>query len=620
MMFRRNSVVSAAFNGQTDEADMTSRPAPRGAATATIVIGVVIVIAAVAGAVLLLRGGSGGATGNGTPDTFLVQRGSFDITIPASGELAALKQTEISSQLESRATITYIIEEGVQVEPGDVLIRLNDEEIVERIKDEEDAVNTAENAWVTAKSNLAIQRQTNASEIEEADLEIHLAELALKAWEEGEHVSARQNLELELETAEKDYQRLVERFEASKELLKQEFISEDEFKRDEISMIQARSRWEQAKLAIKVYDDYQFERDKAKLESDLKQARDRRARLEQRHETEIERLETEVASKAYHLESRKERLAKYKRQQELCTIRAPQAGLVVYATSLDVDRRGRGESPPDVGTEISRNRPVIVLPDTSKMVAEVKVNEALSGKIQPGQRAVVISDALPDTAIEGEVLSVGVLAESGGWRDPTRRDYTVRIQLADGTGLGLKPSIRCKADVFVGRVDGALFIPIQAIFRNGPVAFVYVPEGSGYAQKRVELGRSSELFIEITDGLEEGDVVLLREPAADRIRSRIPVQETRSARWASAHHPALVANVRVGRGANVLPPVAATREAPGPAMPETNRPRLRAASGPATTRKGVISSGAVRRGGCAVTIDGRFSAQVGILSGPCRPR
>jgi HlyD family secretion protein len=531
MMFCRNSVVSVAFNGQTDEADMTSRPAPRGAATTTIVIGVVIVIAAVAGAVLLLRGGSGGATGNGTPDTFLVQRGSFDITIPASGELAALKQTEISSQLESRATITYIIEEGVQVEPGDVLIRLNDEEIVERIKDEEDAVNTAENAWVTAKSNLAIQRQTNASEIEEADLEIHLAELALKAWEEGEHVSARQNLELELETAEKDYQRLVERFEASKELLKQEFISEDEFKRDEISMIQARSRWEQAKLAIKVYDDYQFERDKAKLESDLKQARDRRARLEQRHETEIERLETEVASKAYHLESRKERLAKYKRQQELCTIRAPQAGLVVYATSLDVDRRGRGESPPDVGTEISRNRPVIVLPDTSKMVAEVKVNEALSGKIQPGQRAVVISDALPDTAIEGEVLSVGVLAESGGWRDPTRRDYTVRIQLADGTGLGLKPSMRCKADVFVGRVDGALFIPIQAIFRNGPVAFVYVPEGSGYAQKRVELGRSSELFIEITDGLEEGDVVLLREPAADRIRSRIPVQETTLNGW-----------------------------------------------------------------------------------------
>ncbi|MDY7107682.1 MAG: HlyD family efflux transporter periplasmic adaptor subunit [Planctomycetota bacterium] len=515
---------------------MTSRRAPRGAATTTVVIAVIVVIAAVTG-VMLLRGGGSGHNGNGDPDSFIVQSGSFDITIPASGELAALKQTEISSQLESRATITYIIEEGVWVEPGDVLIRLNDEEMVERIKDQEDAVNTAENAWVTARSNLEIQRQTNASEIEEADLNVRLAELALKAWEEGEHVSARQSLELELKTADKDYKRLVERFEASKDLLEQEFISEDEFKRDEISMIQARSRWEQAKLAIKVYDEYQFERDKAQLESDLKQARDRRARLEKRHATDIERLETEVASRAYHLESRKERLAKYKRQQALCTIRAPQAGLVVYATSLDVNRRGRGESPPDVGTEISPKRPVIVLPDTSKMIAEVKVNEALSGKIRSGQRAIVISDALPDTAVEGEVLDVGVLAESGGWRDPTRRDYTVRVLLSDGADLGLKPSMRCKTDIFVGRVDDAVFVPIQAIFRDGPVAFVYVPEGSGYAQKRVELGRSSELFIEITDGLAEGDVVLLREPSADRIRSRIPIEETSRNGWMNGQTP-----------------------------------------------------------------------------------
>lgn len=509
---------------------MTTYHAPRGVATTTIVISVLAMIVVVA-AVLLVRGSGNETNGNGAPDTFVAHRGSFDITIPASGELAALKQTEISSQLENRATITYIIDEGVQVEPGDELIRLNDEEIVERIKDEEDAVNTAENSWVTARSNLDIQRQTNASEIDEADLQIHLAELALQAWKQGEHESTRQKLQLELETAKKDHDRLVERFEASKDLLEQQFISEDEFKRDEISLMQATSRWKQAELAIQVYDEYQYEQDKAKKESDLKQAEDRRSQLEQRHVTEIERLETEVASRAYHLKSRQERLVKSQRQLELCTIRAPQAGLVVYATSLDVDRRGRGESPPDVGTEIYRNRPVIVLPDTSKMVAEVKVNEALSGKIRPGQRAIILSDAVPDTPVEGEVLSVGVLAESGGWRDPTRRDYSVRIQLANGANMGLKPSMRCKADIYVSRVDEALFIPIQAVFRKGAVAFVYVPEGTGYGERRVELGRSSELYIEITDGLEESDVVLLFKPATDRIRSQIPVEETSLNGW-----------------------------------------------------------------------------------------
>ena len=62
------------------------------------------------------------------------------------------------------------------------------------------------------------------------------------------------------------------------------------------------------------------------------------------------------------------------------------------------------------------------------------------------------SDALPDTPLVGEVLSVGVLAESGGWRDPNRRDYTVRISLDGQNEQGLKPAMRCKAEIYVDRV------------------------------------------------------------------------------------------------------------------------------------------------------------------------
>ena len=46
-----------------------------------------------------------------------------------------------------------------------------------------------------------------------------------------------------------------------------------------------------------------------------------------------------------------------------------------------------------MGDELRRNQTVIVLPDTGQMVAEVKVNEALSGKIDAGQFATVRSDA-----------------------------------------------------------------------------------------------------------------------------------------------------------------------------------------------------------------------------------
>ena len=73
----------------------------------------------------------------------------------------------------------------------------------------------------------------------------------------------------------------------------------------------------------------------------------------------------------------------------------------------------------------------MILPDVSQMVASVKVNEALSGQIKPGQPASVVCDALPDRTLTGEVASVGVLAQTGGWRDPNRRDYTVTVLLDD---------------------------------------------------------------------------------------------------------------------------------------------------------------------------------------------
>ncbi len=530
---------------------MIDRPAPRWAASLTVVLVSIVVLAVLSVAAMSLRGGSDVENGNGAPDVFEVRRGGFDVTIPASGELAALNQTDVASRLEARAVITYIIEEGVLVKTGDVLIRLDDKDITTRIKDAEDAVSTADNALVTAISNLDLRKQANRSELDEADLQIYLAELALRAWEEGEVVSTQTRLKLEVQTATKDHERLVDRYEASIDLLKQNFISEDEFKRDEIAMIQAGSRLEQARLAVQVYEDYQHEQDKAKKKSDLKQAEDRRSQLEQRHATEIKSLENTAQSRDFQLSSKKERLADLRRQLELCTISAPQDGLVVYASSLSTGRgmRGGDESPPDVGTELRRNRTVIVLPDTSKMIAAVKVNEALSGRIREGQQAIVFSDAVPDTPLRGEVISVGVLAESGGWRDPNRRDYTVRIQLSDGNDLGLKPSMRCKADIFVAQVNDVLYVPIPAIFRKGAAALVYVPEGSGYEQRRVEVGRSSELYIEVLAGLSEGDHVLLREPSADRVRSQLDTRQENgatdhSAPGRSSGHP----GGRGGRG------------------------------------------------------------------------
>jgi HlyD family secretion protein len=483
----------------------------------------VVIVAAALGFVLVQGAGSGDR--RGSADHFNVARGDFDITIPASGELVAQNQVEVRNRLESRAVVTEIVAEGKTVSQGDLLLRLNDEDIRNRIKDAQDAVANADAQLVAAEATLAIRESAAASEQQRADLQVELAELALRAWAEGEVASRRQQLELSLQTARINFDRLEERYRNSLELFEEQFISHDELQRDNIAMIEADARLKQAQLDIEVYETYTYHQQHKQRVSDLEQAREELTRVQTRHEAELGTARAEVRSRRHQLDSRRDRLNDLLTQLEYCAVYAPTDGLVVYASSIETGghRRGGGMGdPPQVGTELSRNELVMLLPDTSRMIAAVKVNEALSGLIRPGQRARVISDAQPGVAIQGEVLNVGVLAESGGWRDPNRRDYTVRILLQGGNENGLRPSMRCRAEIFIDRVEDALYVPVQSVFRDGRRAFVYAPVAGrgGYEPRDVRLGRASDLYVEVREGLKEGDAVLLRRPQPGEIVQR----------------------------------------------------------------------------------------------------
>ncbi|MGA1707386.1 MAG: efflux RND transporter periplasmic adaptor subunit [Phycisphaerales bacterium] len=469
-------------------------------------------------------------------DLHEVEVGSFNIVIPVSGELAAVRQVEIRNKLESRAVITEIVDEGTQVKAGDVLVRLADEDIKQRILDAEDKVKNAQSDLIAAEQNLEIKRSARESELEKADLAIELATLALQAWEEGEVVAEREELELAKRTADINAKRLKERFDEATRLVEQEFLSRDEYEQDRIRMIEADAKVRQAELAIFLYENFQHRQDEARKRSDLDQATAERVRVEQRNDAELIRIQADVDSRRFSLQTAKDRLADLNRQLEQCTIMAPIGGLLVYASSIQEGRRGGGGEtpPPAVGTALRPHELVAILPDTSEMVALLKVSEALSGRIQSGQPVTVFSDSLPNIPLRGTVQSVSVLAESGGWRDPNRRDYTVRVLIEAEPELGLKPAMRCRGEIMLDRVEEQPWVPIQSVFREGPVAYVHVAGNAGIEQRQVTLGRSGELQVEVKEGIEPGDRVLTRRPNPDEIALRIPSEVFEAARKAPA--------------------------------------------------------------------------------------
>ena len=491
-----------------------------GASTRTVIIAMVVLLFGIL-LYSLMQGDGGVENKQGTIDIHKVKRGDFKIKIPANGELTTSQLIEVRNPLETSGVINKITEEGTYVKKGDTLFQLNDDQIRQKIKDLDEKILDQQNRVITSEQSLAIAQSAMESDLGKADLNIEIAELALQAWREGEHIQNEQKFKLNLETTKINDERLAKRFEEAKDLVENGFISRDEYERDRIAMIESTAAVKEAEISLDVYQRFTSKQDEKKKVSDLEQAISEKGRVKQRHEAEMVTQKATVESNKSKLAGSSERMMELEEQLGKCLVLAPTDGLVVYRSSM---REGRGrddQGPPMIGTSLSPNQLVILLPNTSQMVASVKVSEALSGRIRSGMPATVFSDAFPNLAIEGEVGSVSVMAKDGGWRDPNRRDYTVLIMLKTEPSMGLKPSMRCRAEIELGLVNDVISVPIQSVFREGASSFVYVPVDGGWSQRKVDVGRASELAVEIRSGLELDEMILLREPTSVEIVEKL---------------------------------------------------------------------------------------------------
>lgn len=490
----------------------TSRKVRKGAMLLKAIVAIAVLAGLTVAAAAMFRGGSSDEGGPG--EMFAVARTSFDISITANGELQAARQIELRSKLEKSASIVELVPEGTRVQKGDLLVRLNAEEIETQLQEERAKVESARSDLIAAENDYDIQLKENESALRQANLKLDLARIDHQKWLEGDDVKRRQEIALKIERAQREKVRLGEKVERSRLLHERGFLATDTLKIDETNYVEAVANLETATLEQQVYEEYERPKQIKTLTSAIEEAEGEIDRVVSKNASQLASREANRNNRREQLRIREERQVKLEEQLAAAEIVAPNDGLVVYGTTLESSRwGGGGDEGLKIGNDVRPNELLIALPDTSDMVAEVRVHESLAGRIKPGQKATVKIDAVQGRVFDGEVLSVGVLAISGGWRDPNLREYTVRIRLtADDAKSLLKPAMRCEANIVLGQVDDVLAVPIQAVFNEGRIRYVYTPDGDRYVQTPIRPGRRSEVFIEVLAGLDPGDRVLLRKP------------------------------------------------------------------------------------------------------------
>ena len=190
----------------------------------------------------------------------------------ANGEIEAKNKVEIKNEVDGNTTILDVVPEGTIVKKGDVLIRLADDDIRDKIENETLSVEQARADKLAAEQDHAIQLNEADSDLKAAELKLELAKLDLEKWTLGDDPKKTRELNVAVQKATRNLQRAKEELEASEQLYKEDFISRSELEDDRLDVIEAESALKTAMLDVEVYKKYTRPKEQKKVQSDVDEA------------------------------------------------------------------------------------------------------------------------------------------------------------------------------------------------------------------------------------------------------------------------------------------------------------------------------------------------------------
>jgi HlyD family secretion protein len=264
------------------------------------------------------------------------------------------------------------------------------------------------------------------------------------------------------------------------------------------------SEYEQAKMERQTDDQLA----KNGLVPDLtyKTAKVKEAELANRAEIEQKRLdfargsiEPQIASKQAAVDQAKQ-LARLKLDQvEALHVRAGLAGVLQ-------------QLPVEIGQRVMPGTNLARVADPTKLKAEVKIAETQAKDIQIDQKAVI--DTRNGT-VEGHVVRV----------DPAVEQGTVKVDVAMDGELpkGARPDLSVDGTIELERLNDVIYVGRPAFGQESSTVGIFrLVSGSNEALRTpVKLGKSSVNTIEIQQGLQPGDQVILSDTSAYDAHERI---------------------------------------------------------------------------------------------------
>jgi HlyD family secretion protein len=393
------------------------------------------------GALLLVAvlAASCGRPGGAVVANLIVRKGTFEILIPAFGELQAAKSTAIAVPPESRfslQTIAWMAPDYSMAKSGEVVIRLASTELADLLRTEQAEM---------AKLNLEIAQKEKQLEKEKTDLTGQIAVTGIQ-------------------------RELADVYAARDETI---------FPRNKIIE-------DAVDLNYQTIREQHFQR--------------KRGQLEKRITAELQLLQSKVRA-------REVRIKQFQDQLNNLELRAPHDGMIIIGKTWNGEKYR-------VGMYAYPGMKLGSLPDLSVMEAKLYVLESEASGLKEGLPVSLTLDYEPGRVFTGKVVGIDTIAKPLSEQSPLKY-FEVKASLDVTDPQLMKPGVQVKASIFVERLTGVIAVPNQALVFEQDKAFAMVKNGSRVQKRPVEIGTRSLTLTVVTDGLKEGEEILLGTPGME---------------------------------------------------------------------------------------------------------
>ncbi len=168
------------------------------------------------------------------------------------------------------------------------------------------------------------------------------------------------------------------------------------------------------------------------------------------------------------------------------------------------------------GTKINSGTSVVTLMAYSHMYMEINLPEKNLQEIITGQPVYITSYVFPNDTLSG------VVAEISPAVNKETRTFKCKLEISN-PDLKLRPGMFVKADIVTFNKSDVIVIPKEYILSDARGKRVFIVQQQTARERRISTGLESQLMVEVTNGLETNEKLVIKGFETLRDRAKVNI-------------------------------------------------------------------------------------------------